>query len=196
MKTLVWAFLAGVLAVAAAAPSLAQNDDQGGPPPDGGPRVIRNGGGPGWGGGPGGPGGGGPGGGGFGGGQGWRGGPGGGGPGPGARGGPWGERGPDKETFDKIKKADDLRRQAQELSAKYRDTEPAGQDAVKKELRKTLGELFDANMAVKDALQKAMEKRNADIKARIAKQKKDREGMVDRRLDQMLGGENEDDAWN
>jgi hypothetical protein len=122
--------------------------------------------------------------------------------GPGARGGQnnacgngaWGRRGPDADGLAKMKRAEQAERRAVELGAKLRDAAPGDQAAVKAELRKAVGEAFDARMAVAEAEAAAIEQRATSLRARLEKKKAMREAIVDRHVDE-ISGDDEDD-WN
>lgn len=105
----------------------------------------------------------------------------------------WGRRGPDPEIAAKAAVVADLERKAADQGAKLRAAAPAAQAAAKAELRKTLGELFDAKLAAGEALAQSMEKRAAALKARLEKRKAGREALIDKRVEQLAG--DEDDDW-
>lgn len=94
-----------------------------------------------------------------------------------------------EESFEKISelqdKVNDLARSAREGS----DTEKA---AAKIELKKALGELYDARLASEVRMLEQMEKNTAELRARVAKKKASRERAIETRLARMTG---EGDDW-
>ncbi|MDE2142166.1 MAG: hypothetical protein KGJ84_07135 [Elusimicrobia bacterium] len=109
-------------------------------------------------------------------------------------GGAWGRRGPDADAVAKMKKAEDAERKAVDLGAKYRDAAPAAQAAAKAELRAAVAELFDARLAVSEAEAAAIEKRAANLRAHLEKRKAMRDVLIDKRVEDMTG--DDEDDWD
>ena len=64
---------------------------------------------------------------------------------------------------------------------------------MKPEVRKLIGELLDAKLAMETAMLAKMEKRLAEAKEKIAKKKSNREKMIDSKLSRVMG---EGDDWD
>lgn len=112
--------------------------------------------------------------------------------GPEGREGPRGPQGIDPEMKEKIEKMRELEHKAREISKSLRQGSDAEKAAAKNELRKTIGELFDAKLSMETAMLEKMEKRAAELKAKIAKKKSSREKAIESRLARMSG---EGDGW-
>ncbi|MBI2387247.1 MAG: hypothetical protein HYV14_14740 [Elusimicrobia bacterium] len=98
----------------------------------------------------------------------------------------------DPEMKAKLDKMRDLENKARELSIDWRDGTDAEKAVAKTELRKTLGELFDAKLSLETSMLARMEKHVAELKAKIAKKKSSREKAVETRLSRMTG---DGDEW-
>lgn len=117
---------------------------------------------------------------------------------PGARGswGPWGRSGPGPEVTEKMQKVQELDGKMWPLLQKVRAAKSAkDKDAVKAELRKVVAALFDARLALAEEAQKSHERLAAEIKARIAKRKARRQELIDQKMAQAIG-EDDDDDWD
>jgi hypothetical protein len=107
--------------------------------------------------------------------------------------GPRGRHEPDPETKEKLEKMRDLENKARELAMALRKGTDPEKAAAKTELRKVIGELFDAKLALETAMLANMEKHVAELKARIAKKKSSREKAIESRFVRMSG---EGDEWD
>jgi len=103
-----------------------------------------------------------------------------------------GPRGMDPAMKEKFAKTRELERKVRDLSKSLRQGTDAEKAAAKTEARKTLGELFDAKLALETAMLEKLEKHAAELKAKLAKKKSSREKAIDSRLARMTG---EDDEW-
>ena len=99
----------------------------------------------------------------------------------------------DPETEEKLGKMRDLENKARELAMALRKGTDPEKAAIKTELRKTIGELFDAKLALETAMLANMEKHVAALKAKIAKKKSSREKAIETRFVRMSG---EGDEWD
>jgi hypothetical protein len=113
--------------------------------------------------------------------------------GPGWR-GTWGRGGPDPDVVEKMKKAAELDRKIEPLAVKMRGAAAGAQAAAKAELRKAVVALFDAKIELAEAEQKALEKKAAEMKIRIQKRKTAREALIDKKLEELAG--DEEDDWD
>lgn len=105
--------------------------------------------------------------------------------------GPRDERPPDpelKEKFAAIKAAEE---KVHAAAPKLKEGSEVQKSAARTEARKALGELFDAKLALQEFELDRLEKRTAELKAKIARKKLSREKAVDERLAKMGG----DDDW-
>lgn len=109
--------------------------------------------------------------------------------------GPWGRSGPSPELTAKLQKAAELDGKLWPVIQKLRAASGKEREAGKPELRKLIGELFDAKVAVAEEEQKSHEKRAAELKTRISKRKARRDAIIDQKLNQMLG-EDDGDDWD
>ncbi len=109
--------------------------------------------------------------------------------------GAWGRGGPSPEAVAKMHKVEELDGKLSLLIQKNHTASEKDKAAVKAEMRKTVADLFDAQLALAEEAQKSHEKRAAELKVRIAKRKTLREALIDKRLSQALG-EEEDDDWD
>lgn len=109
------------------------------------------------------------------------------------RDGPRGPHGMDPETKEKLDKMRDLEMKARDLAMSLRKGTDAEKAAAKSELRKTIGELFDAKLALETAMLANMERNVAELKAKIAKKKSSREKAIERRFMRMSG---DGDEWD
>jgi hypothetical protein len=94
-----------------------------------------------------------------------------------------------KGKFEKVRA---LEKKSRDLSRKMRKGSDAEKAAAKNEARKTVGELFDAKLAMETAMLEKLEKHAAELKEKIAKKKSSREKAIEARLDRMSG---EDDDF-
>lgn len=99
----------------------------------------------------------------------------------------------DPETKEKLDKMRDLEMRARDLAMSLRKGSDAEKAAAKSELRKTIGELFDAKLALETAMLANMERNVAELKAKIAKKKSSREKAIERRFLRMSG---DGDEWD
>jgi hypothetical protein len=109
------------------------------------------------------------------------------------RDGPRGPHGMDPETKEKLDKMRDLEMKARDLAMSLRKGTDAEKAAAKSELRKMIGELFDAKLALETAMLANMERNVAELKAKIAKKKSSREKAIERRFMRMSG---DGDEWD
>lgn len=107
--------------------------------------------------------------------------------------GPRGPHGGDPEMREKIEKLRDLDHKLREISKNLRQGSEEDKAAAKAEARRVLGELFDAKLALETAMLAKIEKRAAELKAKIAKKKSSREKAIESRLARMTG---EGDDWD
>lgn len=103
-----------------------------------------------------------------------------------------GPHGMDPEMKEKFLKTRELERKLRDLSMNLRQGTDEQKSAAKAEARKVLGELFDAKLALETAMLEKMEKRAAELKAKIAKKKSSRDKAIESRLARMTG---EGDEW-
>ena len=95
----------------------------------------------------------------------------------------------DKEAFAKALEERQLRVRCRDLAAKVRaSTDPKEKETLTAELRKTLGQLFDAEMVVREAHIRMLEERIKEFQNKLREQIARREDIVKRRLDDMLKG--------
>lgn len=106
--------------------------------------------------------------------------------------GPRGMGGRDPEMREKMEKLRELEEKTRDLAKTVRQGADAEKAAAKTELRKVLGELFDAKLAMDEAMLVKLEKHAAEVKARIAKKKSSRDKAIENRLSRMTG---EGDDW-
>jgi hypothetical protein len=106
--------------------------------------------------------------------------------------GPRGPEGdPDMRTkLDKMRDLDMKVREAAKSLHKGTDSEKA---AAKVEVRKALGDLFDARLVLDEAVLANMEKHIVELKTKIARKKTSREKAIESRLARMNG---EADEWD
>lgn len=128
--------------------------------------------------------------------RGGRGGPGGEFGGQGMRGGPMGpggRMGPmrDPEARERIEKAMKLCRQVGELARKCKESGARDKDGAKAELKKALGELFDAELSNREHRAKKLQEDAARALESVSKGKANRDKLVARRLEQLI----EADGW-
>lgn len=98
----------------------------------------------------------------------------------------------DPEMLEKHDALRELEKKSREQAARAREGSDADKAAAKTELRKTLGELYDAKLAMDAAVLAKLEKHAAEMKARIAKKKSSRDKAIESRLSRMTG---EGDDW-
>lgn len=100
------------------------------------------------------------------------------------------ERDPEmREKHDALR---ELEKRSREQAGRAREGSDAEKAAAKAELRKTLGELYDAKLAMEAAVLAKLEKHASELKARIAKKKSSRDKAIESRLSRMTG---EGDDW-
>lgn len=87
----------------------------------------------------------------------------------------------------------DLERKAREAARKMSKGSDVEKTAAKTEAKKLLGDLFDAKLAREENRLARIEKQAAGLKERIAKQKADREKMIENRLARLSGGGDDGD---
>ncbi|MDD5301681.1 MAG: hypothetical protein PHS14_01120 [Elusimicrobia bacterium] len=107
--------------------------------------------------------------------------------------GPRGPRDMDPEMKEKFEKTRELELKTREISKVLRQGSDSEKAAAKADLRKTLGELFDAKLAMETAMLAKMEKHVAELRAKIAKKKSSREKAIESRFVRMSG---EGDDWD
>ena len=107
------------------------------------------------------------------------------------RGGPGGPH-DDPEMKAKFEKMRELEQKVRELAKGLRQGSDPEKAAAKVEVRKTLGDLYDAKLAMETAMLEKMEKHSAELRAKIAKKKGSREKAIDSRLARMSG---DGDEW-
>lgn len=107
------------------------------------------------------------------------------------RGGPGGPH-DDPEMKAKFEKMRELEQKVRELAKGLRQGSDPEKAAAKVEVRKTLGDLYDAKLAMETAMLEKMEKHTAELRAKIAKKKGSREKAIDSRLARMSG---DGDEW-
>lgn len=89
-----------------------------------------------------------------------------------------------KERMEKLRAAEESLR---EVKIKLRSAKDSEKAALKKEARAALGEVFDAKLAVEQAMVDKMAEHLAEKKAKLAKRKAAREKLIDEKLDQLSG---------
>lgn len=99
----------------------------------------------------------------------------------------------DPEMRDKLDKMRELETKCHDLSATVRSGTDAEKAAAKPELRKAIGELFDAKLALETTMLARMEKHAAELKAKLAKRKATREKAIETRFLRMSG---DGDEWD
>lgn len=99
----------------------------------------------------------------------------------------------DPKVREKFEAMRGLEKKVREISRNMRRGSDAEKAAAKTEARKALGEMFDAKLALEEAMLEKMEKHTAELKAKIAKKKSGREKAIENRLARMS---NEDDDWD
>lgn len=109
------------------------------------------------------------------------------------RDGPRGQHGMDPETKEKLDKMRDLEMKARDLAMSLRKGTDVEKAAAKSELKKTIGELFDAKLALETAMLANLERNVTELKAKIAKKKSSREKAIERRFMRMSG---DGDEWD
>lgn len=102
-----------------------------------------------------------------------------------------GRRDDDPEMNAKFEAVRDLEEKLRGISRNLRQGTDEEKAAAKAEARKTLGELFDAKLALETAMLAKMEKHAAELKARLAKKKASREKAIESRLARMTGDADE-----
>lgn len=112
--------------------------------------------------------------------------------------GPRGPRGGERREMDpelrtKLDKIRELEMKAHDLALNLRKGTDAENASAKSELRKTIGELFDAKMTLETAILARMEKQVAEMKTKLAKRKTSREKAIESRFVRMSG---EGDEWD
>ncbi|HAZ08489.1 MAG TPA: hypothetical protein DCZ01_08230 [Elusimicrobia bacterium] len=107
--------------------------------------------------------------------------------------GPGGAMGPmqDPEIRKRIETEMKLRRQVGELARKYRETGAKEKDAVKAELKKASGELFDAELSNREHRAKKLQEEAARAQESVSKGKANRDKIVGRRLEQLIAADGE-----
>lgn len=100
---------------------------------------------------------------------------------------------PDPEMKEKLDKMRDLETKAHELALSLRKGSDAEKAAAKAELRKTIGELYDAKLSLETSLLARMEKQVAEFRTKLAKKKSSREKAIESRFLRMSG---EGDEWD
>jgi hypothetical protein len=83
-------------------------------------------------------------------------------------------------------------RKVRELTQAYRKAEAKEKPGVKEKLRAALSALFEEDMAQKELHLKKMQAEISKLKERIAKRRSLKDKVVDKRLERMLG---EEDEW-
>lgn len=112
--------------------------------------------------------------------------------------GPRGPRGGERREMDpelrtKLDKIRELEMKAHDLALNLRKGTDAENASAKSELRKTIGELFDAKMTLETAILARMERQVAEMKTKLAKRKTSREKAIESRFVRMSG---EGDEWD
>jgi len=87
----------------------------------------------------------------------------------------------------------ELETKAHDLAATVRSGTDAEKAAAKPELRKAIGELFDAKLALETTMLARMEKQAAELKTKLAKRKATREKAIETRFLRMSG---DGDEWD
>ena len=108
----------------------------------------------------------------------------------GMRGGPMGPGGPmgriqDPEVRERIEKEMKVRRQVGDLARKYREAGSKEKDSAKAELKKALGELFDAEMSNREHRAQKLQEEASRLKEAVSKGKANKDKLVSRRLEQL-----------
>ena len=106
-----------------------------------------------------------------------------------------GPRGPesDPEMRAKLDKLRELDMKVRESSKKLHQGTDADKAAAKTEVRKALGELYDAKLVLEQAMLEHMEKHVVELRAKIARKKISRDKAIESRLARMNG---EGDDWD
>lgn len=99
----------------------------------------------------------------------------------------------DPELRDKLDKLRELETKSHDLATTVRTGTDAEKAAAKPELRKAIGELFDAKLALETVMLARMEKQAAAMKTKLAKRKAAREKAIETRFLRMSG---EGDEWD
>jgi hypothetical protein len=107
---------------------------------------------------------------------------------------PWGRGGPSPAVAEKMQKVEELDGKLWPLIQKVRDAAAKDKPALKAELRKAIAALFDAHLALAEEAQKSHEKQAAEMKARIARRRAQREALIDKKLSETIG--EDDDDWD
>jgi hypothetical protein len=89
-----------------------------------------------------------------------------------------------KEKHEKVRAAE---RKLHELRRKLHDAKGAEKDALKKDAKAAVGELFDAKLAMEQGMLDKMSEHLAEKKAKLAKRKEAREKLVQEKTDQLTG---------
>lgn len=108
------------------------------------------------------------------------------------RDGVWGRGGPSADIVEKMQKVEELDGKLWPLAQRVRDAVAKDKPAAKVELRKAMEELFDARLALDEAVQKAHETRAAEMKTSLARHKSQREAIIDKKLTEMVGEDPDD----
>ena len=98
----------------------------------------------------------------------------------------------DRERWVKQSKA---HKDIRDLSAQFNKAADAEKPALKEKLKKSVGELFDADLADKTRQVEAMEAHAAKLKDKIAKRREAKERVVNQRVEQITGEGGEDWQW-
>lgn len=107
------------------------------------------------------------------------------------------ERGPregrpqDPELKAKIEAVKAAEEKVRAVAPRLRDGSETEKSSARTEARRALGELFDAKLAMQEFELDRLEKRSAELKAKIERKRSSREKAIDERLDKMGG----DDDW-
>jgi hypothetical protein len=106
-----------------------------------------------------------------------------------------GQRGPesDPEMRAKLDKMRDLEMKLREVAKKLHQGTEADRAAAKTEVRKALGDLYDAKLVLETAMLERLEKHVVELKAKIARKKNSRDKAIESRLARMNG---EGDDWD
>ena len=99
---------------------------------------------------------------------------------------------PDPAMREKFEKMRELEHKLRETKQKLRKGSDLEKAAAKTEMRKILGEILDAKLAVEEGMLAKMEKHAAELKEKIAKKKSNREKMIDEKLAHLVG----DNDWD
>lgn len=115
-------------------------------------------------------------------------------PGPGGGGGPgWMRGGPSPELRAQFEKVRSLEEKLRDLGRKLASGTDADKTAGKAEVRKVVGELFDTKMALDASMIDMAEKNLAEMKAKLAKRKANRDRAIESRVARVAG---EADDWD